>query len=239
MGSILQWNCRGLMNNHSELSLLTQQYNPVAMCLQETHISDESKVSLKGYTPYNKLDLSHERACGGSSIFIRNDVIHSPVKLTTDLQAVAVKITLLFVFTICSIYAPPNKYIDINELEHLLSQIPEPVMILGDFNAHNPLWGSDTQTPKGRMIETFISQNDLCLYNDGSHTFLHSGNGSYSAIDLSFASPSIFDRFSWAVHDDCCGSDHFPIVLKATESDTELKHPRWKFKQADWNTLRH
>ena len=134
------------MNNHSELCLLTQQYNPVAMCLQETHISDESKVSFKGYTPYNKLDLSHERASGGSSIFVRNDIIHSPVKLTTNLQAVAVKITLTFVFTICSIYAPPNKYIDINELEHLLSQIQEPVMIVGDFNAHNPLWGSDTQT---------------------------------------------------------------------------------------------
>ena len=152
MGSILQWNCRGLMNNHSELCLLTQQYNPVAMCLQETHISDDSNLSYKGYTPYNKLDLSHERASGGSSIFVRNDIIHSPVKLTTNLQAVAVKITLTFVFTICSIYA-----------QHLLSQIPEPVMIVGDFNAHNPLSGSDTQTPKGRMIETFISQNDLSL----------------------------------------------------------------------------
>ena len=42
-------------------------------------------------------------------------------------------------------------------------------MILGDFDAH---WGSDTQTPKGRMIETFISQVDLCLYNDGSNTFI-------------------------------------------------------------------
>ena len=87
------------------------------------------------------------------------------------------------------------------------------------------------------MIETFISQNDLCLYNDGSDTFLHSGNGSYSAIDLTFASPSLFDRFSWAVHDDCCGSDHFPIILRATESDNELKHQRWKFKHADWNTF--
>ena len=237
MATILQWNCRGLMNNHSELGLLSQQYDPVAMCLQETHITDESKVSFKGYTFYNKLDHSHERASGGSSILIRNDIIHSPVKLSTNLQAVAVKITLSFVFTICSIYAPPNKYIDIKELEHLLSQIPEPVMILGDFNAHNPLWGSNTQTPKGRMIETFISQNDLCLYNDGSDTFLHSGNGSYSAIDLTFASPFLFDRFSWAVHDDCCGSDHFPIILRATESDNELKHQRWKFKQADWNTF--
>ena len=89
MGSILQWNCRGLMNNHPELCLLSQQYNPVAMCLQETHIADISKVSFKGYTPYHHLDNSHDRASGGSSIFIRNDVIHSPVNLNTTLQAVA------------------------------------------------------------------------------------------------------------------------------------------------------
>ena len=103
MASIIQWNCRGLMNNHIELGLLSQQYNPVAICLQETHIVDESRVSFKGYTLYNKLDKSHERASGGSSILIRNDIIHSPVKLSTNLQAVAVKITLSFVFTLCKI----------------------------------------------------------------------------------------------------------------------------------------
>ena len=96
------------MNNHPELCLLSQQYNPVAMCLQETHIADVSKVSFKGYTPYHKIDSSHDRASGGSSILIRNDIIHSPVTLNTNLQAVAVKITLSFVFTICSIYAPPT-----------------------------------------------------------------------------------------------------------------------------------
>ena len=234
MGTILQWNCRGLMNNHPELCILSQQYNPVAICLQETHISDEAKASFKGFTPYHKLDLSHDRASGGSSILIRNDVIHSPVHLTTNLQAVAVRITLSFVFTICSIYAPPSMCIDIGELQHLFSQIQGPVMLLGDFNAHNPLWGSENLTPKGRVIETFISQNDLCLFNDGSYTFLHSGNGSYSAIDLSLASPDIFDRCSWEVHDDCCGSDHFPIVLQTLEDDNHIKPQRWKFKQADW-----
>ena len=94
MGTILQWNCRGLMTNLPELCLLSQQHNPVAICLQETHIKDESRFSFKGYTPYNKLDHLHERASGGSSVLIRNDVIHSPVKLSTNLQAVAVKITL-------------------------------------------------------------------------------------------------------------------------------------------------
>ena len=52
---------------------------------------------------------------------------------------------------------------DISDLEHLLSQIQEPVMILGDFNSHNPLWGSEHLTPKGRVIENFISQNDMSV----------------------------------------------------------------------------
>ena len=78
----------------------------------------------------------------------------------------------------------------------------------------------------------------ICLFNDGSHTFLHSGNGSYSAIDLSLASPDIFDRFSCDVHEDCCGSDHFPIVLRTVEDDNHIKPQRWKFKQADWLTFK-
>ena len=218
----------------TEISLIVTLNNH----FNSTQSTDINKTSFKGYTPYHRLDTSHERACGGSSICIRNDVIHSPVHLNTNLQAVAVKITLSFVFTICSIYCPPNKYIDSNDLEHLLSQIHGPVMMLGDFNSHNPLWGSDHITPKGRVIENFISQNDLCLFNDGSYTFLHSGNGSYSAIDLSFASPTIFDRFSWEVHDDCCGSDHFPIILRALEDDNHTKQQRWKFKKTDWSTFK-
>ena len=157
MGTILQWNCRGLMNNHPELCLLSQQYNPVAMCLQETHIADISKVSFKGYIPYHKLDNSHARASGGSSILVRNDVIHSPVNLNTNLQAVAVKVTLSFVFTICSIYAPPSRCIDIKDLEHLLSQIQEPVMILGEQDKSSDI---EQQPPFGdRKISNIQPQN--------------------------------------------------------------------------------
>ena len=90
---------------------------------------------------------------------IRDDIIHSPVNVNTNLQAVAVRVTLSFAFTICSIYAPPSKSIDTGDYQHLMAQIQGPVMFLGDFN--NPLWGSEHLTPKGKVIENFISQNDL------------------------------------------------------------------------------
>ena len=63
MGTILQWNCRGLMNNHQEVCLLSQQYSPVVMCLQETHIADISKVIhpiIALITPMIKLLVAHQ-----------------------------------------------------------------------------------------------------------------------------------------------------------------------------------
>jgi hypothetical protein len=43
---------------------------------------------------------------------------------------------------------------------------------MGDSNGHNPLWGSKTTTDKGKQIEDFISQEGLCIFNDGIDTYL-------------------------------------------------------------------
>lgn len=49
-----------------------------------------------------------ERAAGGSTILIRDKILHSYVNLNTDLQAVDVRITLDKTITLCSVYIPPN-----------------------------------------------------------------------------------------------------------------------------------
>jgi hypothetical protein len=63
-------------------------------------------------------------------------------------------------------------------------------------------------------IDITVSLN----FKIGSDTYLHPGNGSYSAIDLTVTDPSLHLDFSWKVHDDLCGSDHFPIVLESLHS---------------------
>jgi hypothetical protein len=62
------------------------------------------------------------------------------------------------------------------------------------------LWGSKTTTDKGKKLEDFLSQEGLCIFNDGTDTYLHPGNGSYSAIDLTVTDPSLLLDFSWKVH---------------------------------------
>ncbi|XP_063436487.1 uncharacterized protein LOC134717918 [Mytilus trossulus] len=106
---------------------------------------------------------------------------------------------------------------------------------MGDFNAHNPLWGSKTHNAKGKIIEDFVSQEGLCIFNDGSNTYLHPGNGSYSSIDITICDPSLLLDYSWRVHDDLCGSDHFPIVLEHLFNSAQQRVPRWKLDKADWS----
>ena len=78
--------------------------------------------------------------------------------------------------------------------------------------------GSKTTTAKGKKLEDFLSQEGLCIFNDGTDTYLHPGNGSYSAIDLTFTDPSLLLDFSWKVHDELCGNDHFPIIMESLNS---------------------
>ena len=51
--------------------------------------------------------------------------------------------------------------------------------------------------------------------NDKSHTYLDSGKGTFSSIDLSLCYPSIFLDYHWSVCEDQHGSDHFPIIIES------------------------
>ena len=236
---IIQWNCRGFKINFNEISLLIQTFNPVAFCLQETHLKQNDNITLKHYSLYNCYDPSDDRAKGGSSICVRNNILHSEIKLNTNLQATAVRVSLHKTVTLCSIYIPPQHNLELRELNNLINQLPSPYIIMGDFNGHNPLWGSDKLTDKGKKLEDFANQNNLCILNDGSNTYLHPGNGSYTSIDISLTEPTLACDLSWTVHDDLCGSDHFPILIEDIIPSSNNKQQNWKLNKADWNMFKN
>jgi hypothetical protein len=142
-------------------------------------------------------------------------------------------ITLDKTITLCSIYIPPNSALNLAQLKILADQLPTPFIIMGDFNGHNSLWGSKTTTDKGKQLEDFLSQEGLCIFNDGTDTYLHTGNGSYSAIDLTVTDPSLLLDFSWKVHDDLCRSGHFPIILESLNYTIGERPTRYNFDKAD------
>ena len=238
MGSkhkIIQWNCRGIKPRYEELLLLLTLLRPSVFCLQETFLKPEDNFTFKGFTTYNHIQADCLRASGGSSIFVHSSCPQREIKLKTELQAVAVSVTLEKEITLCSVYIPPSFALRSQHLNSLLQQLPSPFMLLGDFNGHNILWGSNDTDPRGELIEDFITKNDICLMNDKSNTFLDSGKGTFSALDLSLCHPSLYLDFNWSVCEDQHGSDHFPVVIESLQTHEEDHNPKWKLNKANWD----
>lgn len=233
---IIQWNCRGFRANHAELQHLTASLNPVVTCLQETQLAPGTKTSLKGFVTYSNYGPNVHRPSGGTSILVRNNIPHSQVIINTRLQVTAVQVSNIIsrTITICTIYVPPEFNLTLQDLDSLAEQLPTPYMLLGDFNSHNPIWGSQYANTKGKILENFINSNDLCLLNTPAHTHLHSGHGTYTTIDLTLCEPELLLEFSWKVWDDLCGSDHFPIVITPERPHWSEKTRYWKLSKADW-----
>ena len=167
---------------------------------------------------YNCIHLTSRniggRACGGMSVLVRDGIPSSECTLNTALQAKTVTISMSKTITVCSLYLPPNENLNIVLLTHLIDQLPTPFVICGDFNGHSMTWGCDKNNSWGDRIGDFITENNICLLNDGSYTYLHSSTGTFTAIDLSLCSPDILMEIDFMVESDSYGSDHFPIILK-------------------------
>ena len=92
--TIIQWNCRGLRPNFEEICLLINNHHPVALCLQETFLKENDSTSFKYHSIYNKIFTEGQKAQGGVSVIVNNNIPHKHIPLDTSLQAVAVKLSL-------------------------------------------------------------------------------------------------------------------------------------------------
>ena len=238
MTTIVQWNCRGLKANIDEIDILTQSLSPAAFCLQETMQPNHKPIQFRKFTQYLCTAVKTDgRPTGGVSIMINTSLPHSQITLNTPLQAVAARISLHRPITLCSIYLPPNTHFHLYELTDLVTQLPPPVLLMGDFNSHSPLWGCSSLDSKGKIIEDLINHTNLCLLNTKTSTYIHPATGSRTSIDLSICDPSLMLDLSWNVHDDLCGSDHFPIFVKINKPVCSFSVAKWKLHKTDWSTF--
>ena len=233
---LVQWNCRGLRANFDEIQILIQKFQPVLFSLQETQISDTCSVNLRQYSHFSITPPTGDaRPHGGASLFIRNNIPHSQIKLNTTLQAVAATISWHRPISVCSIYVPPHSPLTSRDLDELYRQLPSPALIMGDFNAHSQVWGGGRLDAKGRVLEDFINNNNLLLVNSKNIcTYVHPATGSRTVIDLTICDPALFLDLEWKVHDDLCGSDHFPILIRNCKGQPTSSAAHWKLHKADW-----
>ena len=80
---------------------------------------------------------------------------------------------------------------DVRDLE----QLPAPMILLGDFNAHNSLWGSEKMSTSGKMMEKIFNRYNLLCIDKIEETNYRAFACSKSTIDLTIASLMIAPDF--------------------------------------------
>ena len=156
--------------------------------------------------------------------------------MQTTLQAVAVKLFYPIQYIICNIYLPGSESITTSKIEDLINQFDCHFMLIGDFNGHNYIWGSDHIDARGRMIESVLDKFDLNLLNNGEPTHFSFAYKSHSAIDLTIISPILENHFDWFVEEDLHSSDHFPIIIPITSTNRDSSiRKKILIEKADWD----
>ncbi|GBO42130.1 hypothetical protein AVEN_38691-1 [Araneus ventricosus] len=207
MGTFLSWNCRGIRSKLQDLKGFINFFNPVCIGLQETFLSSNIPLKLRGYNSVRKDTATGSNHSGG-------------------------------VFTVCCVYLPPHDVVSQQDLETLVDQLPTPFILLGDFNGHSILWGSDVTNSRGRQIERLISNNCLCLLNNDEKTYFHEPTRTFHSLDLAICFPTLLPLLNFTVGRDLCNSDHFPIIVSYADSGGAIQYPpRYLFQRADWGNF--
>lgn len=233
--SIIQWNCNGYFAHLSELNLIINNHNPYILCIQETRFRMNFIPKSNEFNVYFKNNDNELNASGGVATYVHKKYKSEFIPIQSSLQVVACSVSYPINITICNIYLPPNLNYTKSDLDDIIKQLPSPFIICGDFNCHNPIWGSTKLDRKGRIVETIVNNFGLNIMNSLSNpTHFSAYLGTYSNIDLSICSPIIESYFAWNTVNDLHSSDHFPIKISLNNSRTIERRPKWKIADADW-----
>lgn len=232
---ILQWNVNSYFQRLPFIQIIQKKYNPKILCFQEINLKKDQKITIKGYQTYIK---SREHASGGVLVAVKKEYHSEEIPLNTNLEAIAVRINSPKKITICNLYLPQSQKAEEDNLNQLIAQLPKPFFLLGDFNSHNPLWGSTRTDKRGKTVEHVMNNTDLNIINTGEHTHLNPTSRTFSCIDLTLCSSNICQNYSWKTLEELYDSDHFPIIIDKISSKQDNIQPleRWKINdKTNWS----
>ena len=238
--NIVQWNIEGIKAKFltGDICQLIKALDIKCFCVSETKLGPDVNFQIKGFKGYQKnLQVGEgQTPHGGVAVYVKNGISSYGINLQTPLQAVAVSIKCHQRITVCSIYLPPNETILQADLQALIEQLPKPFLLLGDMNAHHPMWHDTRETDqRGEMLVNLIANNDIALLDKNKMTSIWKVDKSFSHIDLSICSTELLTEFHWDVYEEPLNSDHFPVILRAQQTERVAGGcEKWLLKKADW-----
>ena len=114
--------------------------------------------NLRGYACYWKDTDDGLRVHDGVTILVHDSIHSQEIAFQSTLPVVSVNVTMTHLsFIVCSFYLHPCQPLSATNLIDLFSELPSPFMV-GDFNAHNSLWGSSRACQRGAVHWILLGQ---------------------------------------------------------------------------------
>lgn len=242
--NVVQWNAQSLPA-HKYLLINFLQENQIHVALIcETWLKSHIHFRVKNYDII-RLDTGSRH--NGVAILVHNRLQFLKIDTSFDdsLQNIAVRLKYgNKEISLVSVYSPGNcdPVFTKAKLNNLISNIPEPMLIAGDFNARHTAWGCASIDIRGRDIIESINDNGLVVLNDGQYTTVGSSTWQRNALDLTLVSPSLAFSCEWSVCDDPMGSYHLPVMTKIAisnysntyEQAHSVSYSYFNFRLVDW-----
>lgn len=235
---ILQWNARSLSANGQELKRFVGTFKdkPDLICIQETWLKPHLDFVIPGYDSLRADRMG--KSGGGCATFIKTGLQFRRLDLKSNLEIVAVEVwSSRGQITLINFYNPGNMML--SDLDEIMNKVRSPVIWVGDFNAHNPIWGSESKDSNGVVVEEFLDKYNMVLLNDGRPTRFNIVKNTCSHLDLSITSSNLARVGEWDVMDRyTLGSDHYPILCRFGRNlivEVEERSARYNFSLAQWD----
>ena len=75
-----------------------------------------------------------------------------------------------FIINIANIYLPGSENFESGEMCRIINSLPNPKIIVGDFNAHKTVEGNECTDRRGRILEAIFVEQGLNVINSGLST---------------------------------------------------------------------
>ena len=133
----------------------------------------------------------------------------------------------------------PNEVISTAEYSHYFRLLGRSGIMLGDFNAHHPMWNDRRPSdPNGKnLVESLIELDFVTLLTPQNlPTYYHHATRKFSTLDLIFVTLDLYTMSHVQLGEDM-GSDHDPVWAEVSftpQYSPAKRRRKWIFESGSW-----
>ena len=215
----------------------------VILCLNDTRLSKNKTIKVKGYKTIRCDHPSGKSVPGGVAILHKNEMRVIEISSNLDEMIVTELVHNNKTYRIATVYLHPGHYMTQSHFDAVEKNAPSDAVfiMIGDFNSHCGIDRKRKIDKAGQVLNNLITTNNYRIMNDDSPTYFSRHKSTTSCIDLCLVKchgSAVSTKWSTT---DSVGSDHIITRLDVgcdyTAACKEIISTNWEKVRSELENL--